>query len=85
MTKPVTIYPTGSHYIPGVPAVEQEVSTTRAEELLAYEPAAFTTKPSRSKQTQLYVPQWAEPDEPDEPDTNPTGPADAGPLDSTEA
>lgn len=40
-----TIYPTGAAYIPGVPAVQQDVSPERAAELLAWTPAAFTTDP----------------------------------------
>lgn len=43
--KLVTIYPTGDFHIPGVPAVEQDVTPKRARELLAYRPPAFTTDP----------------------------------------
>jgi hypothetical protein len=43
--KLVRIYPTGTHHVPGVPAVEQEVTPDRAAELLAYRPPAFTTSP----------------------------------------
>lgn len=39
----VHIVPTGNAYIPGVPAVEQDVTPERAAELLAFKPAAFTT------------------------------------------
>lgn len=39
----VTIYPTGDAWIADVEPVEQTVSHERAEELLAYQPAAFTT------------------------------------------
>lgn len=39
------IYPTGDFYIPGVPAIEQDVTPERAAELLAYRPPAFTTDP----------------------------------------
>lgn len=48
MSKPklVRIYPTGDHYIPGVPAIEQDVTPERAEELLTYHPPAFTTDPA---------------------------------------
>lgn len=45
MTKFVRLYPTGDFYIPGVPAIEQDVSPERAAELLAYRPPAFTTDP----------------------------------------
>lgn len=38
----VRLVPTGTAYIPGVPAVECEVSAEEAERLLAYRPAAFT-------------------------------------------
>lgn len=38
----VRIYPTGTAYIPGVPAVEQLVDPDEAERLLAYSPPAFT-------------------------------------------
>ena len=41
----VTIYPTGTHYIPGVPATVTECDPMTAEVLLAYRPAAFTTEP----------------------------------------
>jgi len=43
--KLVRIFPTPEAYIPGVPAVEQEVTPERAAELLAYHPPAFTTSP----------------------------------------
>jgi hypothetical protein len=43
--KLVTIYPTAEAYIPGVPAIEQDVTPERAAELLAYRPPAFTTAP----------------------------------------
>lgn len=53
-----TIYPTGEAYIPGVPAIEQEVSDERADELLAYSPAAFTLDKDRGVvETQTYVSQ----------------------------
>ena len=39
------LYPTGTHYIAGVAAVECDVSPERAAELLAYSPPAFTTNP----------------------------------------
>lgn len=39
----IHLVPTGSHYIPGVPAVEMDVTAERAAELLAYRPAAFTS------------------------------------------
>lgn len=43
----VRIYPTGTHYIPGVPAVEQLVEPDEAERLLAWSGPAFTkTKPA---------------------------------------
>ena len=41
-TKLVHLFPTRDHYIPGVPAVECDVSPERAAELLAYHPPAFT-------------------------------------------
>jgi hypothetical protein len=40
-----TIYPTRDWYIPGVPAVAQDVDEGTAAELLAYRPAAFTLVP----------------------------------------
>ncbi len=43
--KLVHLYPTADHYIPGVPAVECDVTADVAAELLAYHPPAFTTKP----------------------------------------
>lgn len=45
----VRIRPTGVHHIPGVPAVEQDVSPERAAELLAYRPAAFTAAPPQTE------------------------------------
>lgn len=39
----VRLIPTGDAYIPGVPAVEQDVTPERASELLAYTPAVFVT------------------------------------------
>lgn len=47
MTKRATVhlYPTGDYHIPGVPAVECDVTPERAAELLAYRPPAFTTDP----------------------------------------
>jgi len=39
------IYPTGDHYIPGVPAVEQDVDRATARRLLAWTPPAFTAEP----------------------------------------
>ena len=44
-TELTRLYPTGTHYIPGVAAVECDVSPARAAELLAYSPPAFTTTP----------------------------------------
>ena len=43
--KMVHLYPTSGFYIPGVPAVEQDVDAETAKELLAYSPPAFTTTP----------------------------------------
>lgn len=43
--KLIRIYPTGDFHIPGVPAIEQDVTPERAAELLAYRPPAFTTDP----------------------------------------
>lgn len=43
MSKAVHVVPTAGYYIPGVPAVEQDVTPEVAAELLAYRPAAFTT------------------------------------------
>lgn len=37
-----TIYPTGTAFIPGVPAIEQEVSDKDARRLLKFSPPAFT-------------------------------------------
>jgi hypothetical protein len=45
----VTIYPTEGAYIPGVPAVEQEVDQATADALLAYSPPAFTTDPAEAR------------------------------------
>lgn len=41
----MTIYPSGTNFIPGVPAVPTECTPERAAELLAYRPPAFTTTP----------------------------------------
>lgn len=41
----VRLYPTSDASIPGVPAEVQDVTPERAEELLAYQPPAFTTDP----------------------------------------
>lgn len=41
----VRLYPTLDFHVPGVPAVEQDVTPERAAELLAWSPAAFTTDP----------------------------------------
>lgn len=40
----VTLVPTGTAFIPGVPAIEQTVSAKRAAELLAWSPPAFKVK-----------------------------------------
>lgn len=42
------LYPTAHSYIPGVPAIEQDVDEARAAELLAYTPPAFTTDPAEA-------------------------------------
>ena len=84
-----TIYPTGTAYIGGVEAIEQEVSAARAKELLAYRPAAFTTDPKQAatSDTVLYLTHSPDipPDSPppDEPATSPEAPQKAGPSDST--
>ena len=83
-----TIYPTGTAYIGGVEAIDQEVSAARAKELLAYRPAAFTTDPKLSAaNTPLYLTHSPDipPDSPppDEPATSPEAPQKAGPSDST--
>ncbi len=41
----VRLYPTGTAFIDNVPAVEQDVTPERAQELLAYFPPAFTVDP----------------------------------------
>ena len=41
----VRLYPTADASIPGVPAEVMDVSPHKADELLAYQPPAFTTKP----------------------------------------
>ncbi len=41
----VHLYPTGYAWIPGVPAVECDVTPERAAELLAWYPPAFTIDP----------------------------------------
>ncbi len=81
------IYPTGTAYIGGIEAIEQEVSAARAKELLAYRPAAFTADPKQAAKsdTVLYIahaPEDRPP--PDAPAISPEGPADAGPSDSPE-
>ncbi len=43
--KLIRIYPTATAYVPGVPAVIQDVTPDRADELLAYRPPAFTLTP----------------------------------------
>lgn len=43
----VTLVPVAGAFIPGVPAVEQIVSATRAKELLAYHPPAFAVKEAK--------------------------------------
>jgi hypothetical protein len=43
--KTVHIFPAEGAYIPGVPAIEQDVDAETAKELLAYSPPAFTLKP----------------------------------------
>ena len=45
MAKTVHLYPVLGAFIPGVPAVECDVSPERAAELLAWYPPAFTTDP----------------------------------------
>lgn len=42
-TETVHLTPTLDFHIPGVPAIEQDVTPERAAELLAYRPPAFTT------------------------------------------
>ena len=83
-----TIYPTGTAYIGGVEAIEQEVSAARAKELLAYRPAAFTTDSKLSvANTPLYLTHSPDipPDSPSPADpVIPQGPPDGGPLDSPE-
>lgn len=44
-TKRVRLYPTADATVPGVPAIEQDVTPEEAERLLAYSPPAFTTEP----------------------------------------
>ena len=41
--KLVHLFPATGWYVPGVPAVECDVTPARAAELLAYHPPAFTT------------------------------------------
>jgi hypothetical protein len=41
VSRTVRLVPTGTAYIPGVPAVECEVDEERAAELLSYNPPAF--------------------------------------------
>lgn len=48
----VRLYPTRDAFIPGVPAIEQDVTPERAEELLAYQPPAFTTDPPPAVEAQ---------------------------------
>lgn len=81
-----TIYPTGLAYIPGVPAVQQDVTAERAAELLAYRPAAFTLDPKAAAagDTLLYLGHSPDSPPPDAPAISPDGPASAGPLDSPE-
>lgn len=45
----VRLYPLPDASIPGVPAIEQDVTPERAEELLSYQPPAFTTKPPKAE------------------------------------
>lgn len=80
------IYPTGTAYIGGVEAIEQEVSAARAKKLLAYRPAAFTTDPKQAamSDTLLYLSHSPDRPPPDAPAISPEGPADAGPSDSPE-
>ena len=40
----VRLYPTNDAFIPGVPAVEQEVDEEEAERLLSFTPPAFATE-----------------------------------------
>lgn len=65
--KLVTLYPIPGAYLPGVPAVETEVSAREAKRLLKFDPPAFTTE--------------RPPDPPEEPAASTEGPADAGPSD----
>ncbi len=51
--KTVRLYPTGTAYIDGVPAVVIDVSPERAKELLAYFPPAFTTEPPAQPATEV--------------------------------
>lgn len=41
----VRLIPTGQAFIPGIPAVEQEVDQDTADALLAYQPPAFIVAP----------------------------------------
>lgn len=72
----VTIYPTGDAWISDVPAVEQTVSAERADELLAYSPAAFTTK--KPKGARQSAADKAAAETTDVPSTPETPSADAG-------
>ena len=42
------IYPVAGHYIPGIPAAEQDVSAAEAEALVAT--GAFTTEPPQEQE-----------------------------------
>lgn len=43
----VRLFPVPGNTIPGVPAIEQDVTPEQAAELLAYQPPAFTTDPPK--------------------------------------
>jgi len=51
MSKTVHVYPTGTAFINGVPAVEQEVDEDTARVWLAHQPPAFTTDPPQAGAT----------------------------------
>ena len=45
MSQKVRLYPTGTAFIDGVPAVVTDCTPAEAARLLAYQPPAFTTTP----------------------------------------